>query len=62
MHQGLKNTGTTYQRFVNKIFVDLIDKTREVYVHEMLVKSLTIKDNVKIYGSFFPNSGGIWIS
>ncbi|XP_022891607.1 uncharacterized protein LOC111406405 [Olea europaea var. sylvestris] len=32
----LKNTGATYQRLVNKIFVDLIGKTMKVYVDDML--------------------------
>ncbi|XP_022883683.1 uncharacterized protein LOC111400502 [Olea europaea var. sylvestris] len=37
---GLKNAGATYQRLVNRMFVDLIGKTMEVYVDDMLVKSL----------------------
>ena len=37
---GLKNAGATYQRLVNRIFADLIGKTMEVYVDDMLVKSL----------------------
>ena len=37
---GLKNAGATYQRLVNKIFKHLIGKTMEVYVNDMLVKSL----------------------
>ncbi|KAL2241784.1 UNVERIFIED_CONTAM: Retrovirus-related Pol polyprotein from transposon opus [Sesamum indicum] len=36
---GLKNAGATYQRLVNKMFVDQIGKTMEVYVDDMLVKS-----------------------
>ncbi|KAK4397737.1 Retrovirus-related Pol polyprotein from transposon opus [Sesamum angolense] len=31
--------GATYQRLVNKMFKDLIGKTMEVYVDDMLVKS-----------------------
>ena len=41
---GLKKAGATYQRLVNNVFWDLIGKTMEVYVDEMLVKSLK-KDN-----------------
>ncbi|KAI0520318.1 hypothetical protein KFK09_007790 [Dendrobium nobile] len=37
---GLKNAGATYQRLMNKIFKDLIGRTMEVYVDDMLVKSL----------------------
>ena len=36
---GLKNTGATYQRLVNMMFKDLIGKSMEVYVDDMLVKS-----------------------
>ena len=35
----LKNIGTTYQRLVNMMFKDLIGKSMEVYVEDMLVKS-----------------------
>ena len=37
---GLKNAGATYQRLVNKMFADQIGKTVEVYVDDMLVKSI----------------------
>lgn len=43
---GLKNAGATYQRLVNKMFANLIGKTMEVYVDDMLVKSLKLEDNV----------------
>ena len=36
---GLKNTGATYQRLVNKIFDKQIGRNMEVYVDDMLVKS-----------------------
>ena len=36
---GLKNTGATYQRLVNKMFNRQIDRNMEVYVDDMLVKS-----------------------
>ncbi|XP_057756294.1 uncharacterized protein LOC130975523 [Arachis stenosperma] len=35
---GLKNAGATYQRLMNKIFHDLIGKTVEVYVDDILAK------------------------
>ena len=44
---GLKNAGATYQRLVKKIFKHLIGKTMEVYVDDMLVKSLEKVDHVK---------------
>ena len=37
---GLKNTSATYQRLVNKMFRKLLGKMMEVYVDDMLVKSL----------------------
>ena len=39
MSFSLKNAGATYQRLVNMMFKDLIGKTMEVYVDDMLVKS-----------------------
>ena len=46
MSFGLKNTGATYQRLINKVFVNLIGKTMEVYVNNMPVKSLQKNDHV----------------
>lgn len=37
MPLGLKNTGETYQRLVNKIFLEQLGKSMEVYIE--LVKS-----------------------
>ena len=39
MSFGLKNMGATYERMVTQIFQTLLDKTMEVYVDDMLVKS-----------------------
>ncbi|KAM2160070.1 hypothetical protein ACFX1Q_043225 [Malus domestica] len=36
---GLKNAGAIYQRLVNSMFAELIGKSMEVYVDDMLVKS-----------------------
>ena len=36
---GLKNAGATYQRLMNRMFHDQIDRNVEVYVDDMLVKS-----------------------
>jgi hypothetical protein len=43
---GLKNAGATYQRLVNKMFEAQIGRNMEVYVDDMLVKSLTSCDHV----------------
>lgn len=37
---GLKNSGATYQKLVNRMFAPLIGKSIEVYVDDMLVKSI----------------------
>ena len=41
MSFGLKNVGTTYQRLMTKIFKPLIDRTMEVYIHDIVVKNET---------------------
>ena len=38
---GLKNAGATYQRLVNRMFQKQIGATMEVYIDDMLVKSVT---------------------
>ena len=43
---GLKNAGATYQWLVNKVFANLIGKTMDVYVNNMLVESLKKEDYV----------------
>ncbi|XP_058092510.1 uncharacterized protein LOC131238952 [Magnolia sinica] len=40
MSFSLKNAGTTYQRLVNQMFAQQIGQTMEVYVDDMLVKSI----------------------
>ena len=37
---GLKNIGAMYQRLMNKMFVHQIGRNVQVYVDDMLVKSL----------------------
>ena len=43
---GLKNTGATYQRLVNKMFSKQIGHTMEVYVDDLLTKSLKAEDHI----------------
>ena len=43
---GLKNAGATYQRLVYKMFRELIEKTMEIYIDDMLVKSLEVTDHL----------------
>jgi hypothetical protein len=37
---GLKNAGATYQRAMNYIFHELIDKIVEIYIDDVVIKSL----------------------
>ncbi|KAL0742023.1 hypothetical protein Bca4012_083536 [Brassica carinata] len=43
---GLKNAGATYQRLVNRMFSEQLEKTMEVYIDDMLVKSLDKREHV----------------
>nr|XP_016484073.1 PREDICTED: RNA-directed DNA polymerase homolog [Nicotiana tabacum] len=43
---GLKNAGATYQRLVTKMFKDHLRKTMEVYIDDMLVKSVKAEDYI----------------
>ena len=43
---GLKNTGVTYQRLVNHMFRPQIERNVEVYVDDMLVKSLDEEEHL----------------
>ena len=40
---GLKNAGATYQRLVNKMFQKQIGASMEVYIDDMLVKSVKVE-------------------
>ncbi|KAL5835928.1 hypothetical protein ACOSQ3_015487 [Xanthoceras sorbifolium] len=42
---GLKNAGATYQRLVNRIFAPQLGRNMEVYVDDMLTKSLEADDH-----------------
>ncbi|XP_038688375.1 uncharacterized protein LOC119987518 [Tripterygium wilfordii] len=43
---GLKNAGATYQRLVNRMFAGLLGDTMEVYIDDMLVKSLVAEQHL----------------
>ena len=43
---GLKNAGATYQRMVTKIFGHIIGKIVEVYIDDMLVKSIKEENHI----------------
>lgn len=49
----LKNTGETYQRLVNQIFVKQIGKAIKVYVDEILIKFLKAEQHIVQLGEVF---------
>ena len=49
----LKNVGVTYQRLVNHMFRELIGKSIEVYVDDLLVKSKEESDQLQHLGEAF---------
>ena len=53
MRFGLKNAGTTYQRLVNKMFADYLGDTMEVYIDDMLVKSLLTEQHLDLLRQAF---------
>ena len=44
---GLKNVGATYQRLMNKMFAQQIERNVQVYVDDMLVKSRREEDHLE---------------
>ena len=50
---GLKNDGATCQRLVNDMFTEKIGKSIEVYIDDMLVKSLRENDHVEHLEEYF---------
>ncbi|XP_074315122.1 uncharacterized protein LOC141651303 [Silene latifolia] len=50
---GLKNAGATYQCAMQKIFDDMLHKTIECYVDDVVVKSKKRKDHVKDLRTIF---------
>ena len=44
---GFKNAGATYQRTDNEMFKEQLGRTVEVYIDDMLVKSLKAPDHVQ---------------
>ncbi|XP_057803713.1 uncharacterized protein LOC131019046 [Salvia miltiorrhiza] len=43
---GFKNAEATYQRLVNRMFASLLGQTMEVYIDDMLVKSIRARDHI----------------
>ena len=43
---GLKNVGATYQQMMNKVFAEQTARILDVYIHDMIVKTLEHEDPV----------------
>ena len=43
---GLNNTGATYQRLINKMFAHQIGRSVQVFIDDMLVKSIREDDHL----------------
>ena len=50
---SLKNARATYNRLVNRLFKDLIEKSMEAYVDDKLVKSKTAGDHIEHLNQMF---------
>ena len=50
---GLKNVGVNYQRLVKGMFKELIGKSIEVYLDDILVKSKTAGDHIEHLNQIF---------
>ena len=43
----LKNTGSTYQRMMTRMFESQLGKSIEVYINDMVVKSKVVSEHVR---------------
>ena len=43
---GLKNTGSTYQRMMTRMFKSLLRKNIEIYIDDMVVKSKMVSEHL----------------
>lgn len=43
---GLKKVGAIYQRLVNAMFADQLGRMMEVYIDDILVKSIKVEDHI----------------
>ncbi|KAG7548045.1 Integrase catalytic core [Arabidopsis suecica] len=50
---GLKNAGATYQRLVNEMFAEQVGVTMEIYIDDMLVKSVQAGDHIQHLNEYF---------
>jgi hypothetical protein len=54
---GLKNAGATYQRYMLRCFGDLIERTVEAYIDDIMVKSQQVDQLVANLEQSFASDG-----
>ena len=47
---GLKNTGSTYQRMMSRMFESQLEKNIEIYIDDMVVKSKVVSEHLGYFG------------
>ena len=47
MHFGLKNAGSTYQRMMTRMFELQLNKSIEIYINDMVVKSKVVSEHMR---------------
>ena len=47
---GLKNTGSTYQRMMSRMFESQLEKNIEIYIDDMVVKSKVVSEHLGDFG------------
>ena len=50
---GLKNTGSTYQRMMTRMFKPQLGKNIEVYINDMVVKNKMVSKHMGDLGNIF---------
>src|ERR1044072_8259893 len=50
---GLKNAGATYQRAMNSIFHDFIETFMQVYIDDIVIKSISAETNLHHFSQAF---------
>ena len=53
MPYDLKTIGATYQRLVNKVFVDQLEKNMEACIDDMLIKSKSMSQHIADFEEIF---------
>ena len=60
---GLKNAGATYQSLVNRMFADQIGWTMEVYMGDLLTKSIKAEHHIaNLIRTFETLSAKCWLT